>query len=90
MNPNHTEAQVQPQLTGFDLLHFVSANLAHIGPDPENPGQFLFHVEESLAEALTQNTGFEVTTENLTNIYVEFAKMLGGIRLTISENTEKD
>jgi len=75
---------MQPQLTGFDLLLFTSSGLVQLVPGEDNTMEIF--VEDSLAAALTQQMGIEVTSEQLTRIYEKFGELLGGMKLTITPN----
>lgn len=77
---------MQPQLTGFDLLLFTSSGLVQLVPSEDNTMEIF--VEDSLAAALTQQMGIEVTSEQLTRIYEKFGELLGGMKLTITPNEE--
>lgn len=77
---------MQPQLTGFDLLLFTSSGLVQLVPGEDNTMEIF--VEDSLAAALTQQMGIEVTSEQLTRIYEKFGELLGGMKLTITPNEE--
>lgn len=77
---------MQSQLTGFDLLLFTSSGLVQLVPGEDNTMEIF--VEDSLAAALTQQMGIEVTSEQLTRIYEKFGELLGGMKLTITPNEE--
>ena len=75
------------KLTGFDLLMLISKEKVRIdmvGTD------VIVTIADGLPEIITKATGVEVSVETLQNVYVELAKLLGGISITIEENTDEN
>lgn len=76
---------MENKLTGFDLLIFLSNNLMHIGQNPEGEG-FDFIATPELAEALSQNVGFEITVDLLQQILAQFAQYSSDVSIELSPN----
>lgn len=75
------------KLTGFDLLMFISKEKVRIdmvGTD------VIISIAEGLPEMISQAVGVEVSEQTLQNVYMELAKLLGGISITIEENPNEE
>lgn len=75
------------KLTGFDLLMFISKEKVRIdmvGTD------VIISIAEGLPEMISQAVGVEVSEQTLQNVYMELAKLLGGISITIEENPDEE
>jgi len=79
---------VEAKLTGFDLLMFVNAGFVQFRFNGEQEQEVF--VEDELAEYLTQQTGIEVTAEQLVNVFIKFGEFLGGMSIVITPNQEED
>ena len=79
---------MEAKLTGFDLLVFVNAGFAQYRFTED--GEYEVFVEDQLAEHLTEQTGIKVETEQLVNVYIKFAELLGGMEITITPNQEEE
>lgn len=68
------------KLTGFDLLMLISKEKVRIdlvGTD------VIISIAEGLPEMISKAVGVEVSEKTLQNVYLELAKLLGGISITI-------
>ena len=74
------------QLTGFDLLMLISKEKVRIDMIGE---EVIISVADGLPELITKATGVEVSRETIQNLYVEFAKLLGGINITVEAKDEE-
>lgn len=61
------------QITGFDLLLFVSKGLMTIIPNQDD-GTVTFHTADELSEVLSEEVGFPVSTDLLNQMLSHFAE----------------
>ncbi len=75
------------QLTGFDLLMLISKEKVRVDMVGD---EVVISVAEGLPEMITKASGVQISEQTIQNMYVELCKLLGGIKITLEENTDEE